>query len=207
MLKIFVLFSPILFQLIVCFLGFLTPGYNQLTNTISRLAIEKYGFWQQLNFIQLAYAILLSGKFFVKTLKEQDSKEYIGKFYYFIFGLILIATFVPTDKLENVTTFNPAQFSILGLIHLSIVLLFVLFSPFGIYRLYKIFKAEKYYQSLTKFTIIMGSGSLIMSLLWIFFFLSGFLSEYRGLFQKIIVFWTSIWITTVNYKVSKYKNN
>ena len=72
--RFFPVISPIIFTLVVIVLGFVTPGYNHINYTISRLAIEKYGWIQSLNFLQLALSLLALGNRLSSDMKQSASR-------------------------------------------------------------------------------------------------------------------------------------
>ena len=206
MLRLFPVFSPILFLLITFITGFITPGYSHLKHTISRLAIEKYGFIQQMNFFQFGIGMYLTGKLFASSLKLKNSRSYIRKFYNFCSILLVLAAIIPADPIEN-AKFSLSLLTPFGLVHILIVVLFVVLSPFCIKRIYEIFKSEKHYNRLSGFTIFMGISTLLMCIVWFLFFFREIYFDYRGLFQKIITLWSFCWIIVVNWNTLRYTAN
>src|SRR3989344_3526591 len=113
---------------------------------------------------------------------------------------------MPADPIEN-AKFSLSLLTPFGLIHILIVVIFVVLSPFCIKRIYDIFKYEKYYNRLSGFTLFMGSGTLLMCIVWFLFFFRGIYFDYRGLFQKIITLWSFLWIIVVNWNTLRYTAN
>ncbi|MBI5019541.1 DUF998 domain-containing protein [Candidatus Gottesmanbacteria bacterium] len=197
----FTFISPIIFAFVVIVLGFITPGYDHLNYTISRLAIEKYGWIQSINFLQLALGIHLTGIQVTKILENQKTEDAIIRIIFRICSVFLvIAAFVPTDPIENV----PLDYTLLtptGLVHISLVILFLIFSPLGIVRLARIFRKEKILKSLAPFTVAAGFTALIGSVLWFAFYFLGIYLEYRGIFQKAIAVPVLLWLILLNNTV------
>lgn len=188
---LFPIISPIIFILIVTVLGFITPGYTHINYTISRLAIEKYGWIQSLNFFQLAISFSMLG-----TTLSSDVKASSRIALRLIFSLtslvLIIAGLFPTDRIENI----PLRFSIytpLGLIHAGSIVLFVLVSPFGIRRLTEILAEEPRYNKYAFMTKTMGYLVFTGSMIWFGCFILGIGLEYRGITQKLLIFVVLIW--------------
>lgn len=192
--QMFPVISPVLFACVVIVLGFLTPGYNHINHTISRLAIERYGWIQSLNFLQLALGVTLLGNTLSKRLKTSSSRMAVRTIF-FLCGLFLtVAALAPTDPIENV----PLRLSLytpVGLIHAGAVILFLASSPLGIRRLAKILASESRYKKYSNLTIAIGSTCFIASIVWFLFFVLGIGLAYRGIFQKIIAVPVIFWFT------------
>lgn len=199
--QFFTFISPIVFALVVVILGLVTPGYDHLNYTISRLAIEKYGWIQSINFLQLALGIHLTGIHVTKILQSQETEDAIIRIIFRICSIFLvIAAFIPTDPIENV----PLDYTLLtptGLVHISMVLLFLILSPLGIVRLARTFRNEKVLKSLALFTLIAGFAALLGSIVWFAFYFLGMYLEYRGIFQKAIAFPVLLWLVLLNNTV------
>ena len=120
-LSYFPIISPIIFIVIVIVLGLVTPGYNAINHTISRLAIEQYGWIQSVNFFQLAIAFSILGNTLSSEIKRSSSKIAIRTIFMLSSIFLVIAGIFPADRIENI----PLRFSIytpLGLIHAGSVL-------------------------------------------------------------------------------------
>lgn len=199
--QFFMFISPIVFGLVVVILGLVTPGYDHLNYTISRLAIEKYGWIQSINFLQLALGIHLTGIQVTKILESQETEDAIIRIIFRICSIFLVvAAFVPTDPIENV----PLDYTLLtptGLVHISLVILFLMLSPLGIVRLARIFRKEKILKSLALFTLFAGFMALLGSIVWFAFYFLGIYLEYRGIFQKAITLPVLLWLVLLNNAV------
>jgi len=197
--RIFTFSSPIVFALVAVILGFVTPGYDHLNHTISRLAIEKYGWIQSLNFLQLALGIHITGIRLTEILRRQEQEDAIIRIVFRMCSIFLIiAAFIPTDPIENV----PLDYTLLtptGLVHISAVIVFLLLSPLGIVRLAQVFRKEKVLAGYATLTTVAGFAALLGSIIWFAFYFMGIFLEYRGIFQKIIALPVLIWIILINY--------
>lgn len=203
MLRTFPFISPIIFTLVVLVLGLVTPGYSHLNHTISRLAIEKYGWLQSLNFIQLAIALYLTGNHLALHIKDETVDEIIRGIFRFSSAFLIIAAFVPTDPIENV----PLDYTILtptGLVHISLVAIFLLLSPIGIVRLSQILKKTPGTARYTRYTLVAGFSAFFGSVVWFAFYFMGIFLEYRGIFQKAIALPVLIWLILINYTMMRH---
>lgn len=192
--------SAVLFSLTVFVLGLVTPGYNHMNHTISRLAIERYGIFQIFNFLQFSFGLYVTGATMAATMTKNSSKLVIRTVFTVCAALLILAAFVPTDPVENVR-FSISMYSPRGIIHASTVMVFLLISPYGIYRLADALAAEPMYRSYARLTAFMGFSAFLTSITWILFFLLGIALEYSGLFQKAIALWTIIWLVIMNVAV------
>jgi len=197
--QLFALVSPIVFIITVIILGFVTPGYNHLSHTISRLAIMKYGWIQTINLLQFAYGMYLGGIQIGETMKTLEGKRVIRNVFFFCAGILLLTAATHTDPVENLQL-DPRLLSPMGILHYCVIFLFLVAAPFGINSLAKTLVDEPNYRRYVWATRIMGFVSLTGSILWFIFFFSGILLEYRGFFQKLIVLWTISWIILMNFR-------
>lgn len=200
--RFFPLVSPILFSIVVTILGFVSPGYNHLNYTISRLAIEKYGWVQSLNFLQLAVGLYLTGVRLTSHIRKDAADNVISTIFTICSFFLIIAAFFPSDPIENV----PLDLSLLsptGLVHMSVVVLFLLLSPLGIISLANVFSRESRLMRLTFPTLLTGFAAFLGSMVWFSFYFLGMYLEYRGIFQKAIAIPVLTWLVLINYAVLK----
>ena len=197
---LFPFLSPILFAIVVIVLGSVTPGYDQINYSISRLAIEKYGWIQSLNFVQLSIALFLTGRNLSALLKHEAADRTLKTIFRFSGMMLIVAAVFPTDPMENV----PLDVTILtptGLVHIAMVILFLLLSPLGILSLADIFKREPLFKRYTSYTLFAGFSAFLGSIVWFTFYFQGMYLEYRGIFQKIIVLPVLIWLILLNHAI------
>lgn len=197
---LFPFLSPILFTAGVIVLGAITPGYDHINYSISRLAIEQYGWIQSLNFFQLAAALLLTGENLSALLKRTQTDRTLKTIFRFSAAMLIVAAIFPTDPVENV----PLDVTILtptGLVHIAVVILFLLLSPLGIVSLADIFRREPLFHRYTTYTLVAGFSAFLGSIVWFAFYFQGMYLEYRGIFQKIIVLPVLVWLLLLNHTV------
>src|SRR3989344_2817414 len=204
--ELFPLVSPILFAFGVTVLGFITPGYSHLTHTVSRLAIEKYGWIQSLNFFQLAIALYLTGMRLTDLIRKDTADKVIRTIFVVCSIFLIIAAFFPTDPIENV----PLDLSLLsptGLVHMSVVVMFLMLSPLGIISLANVFLREADLKRYAIPTLVAGFTAFFGSIVWFAFYFLGIYLEYRVIFQKAIAIPILIWLILINYAVIKKSHN
>lgn len=197
--RLFALVSPILFLVITIVLGFLTPGYDHLRHTISRLAIEKFGWIQALNLLQFASGMYLSGLQVSKTMTGFAAKKFVRNAFFFCGLMLLLAALTPTDRIEDIR-FEWSLLTPLGIAHYSVIFLFLVFAPFGIRQLSRFISDEPSYHALGRVTLYMGFTAFIASICWFVFYASGLFLGFRGLFQKAILLQAIAWIMMVNFR-------
>lgn len=188
-----------LFAVTVAILGFITPGYSHLNYTISRLAIETYGWVQIINFLQLAVALYLTG---LRLSAVMHKNTIILTVFTICSMFLLIAAAFPTDPIENA----PLDLSLLsptGLVHSSVVFLFLLLSPLGIIILANEFYKLRTFRVHAIITLIAGFSAFLGSIAWFVLYFLGLYLEYRGIFQKVIALPVLIWLTIVNMAIYK----
>ena len=201
-LGLFPLFSPMVFAIVVLILGFITPGYSHVNYTISRLAIEQYGWIQSINFIQLAIGLYFTGTWLTNLIHDGTSVKVIKTIFMICALFLVIAAFVPTDPIENV----PLYFTLLSptcLVHVSLVVIFLMLSPLGIVELTRVLGKETRFARLVPYTLIAGFTALTGSIVWFAFYFLGIYLEYRGIFQKAIAIPVLIWLILINLAIMK----
>lgn len=200
--RFFPVISPVIFALVVLVLGFITPGYDHINYTISRLAIEKYGWIQSLNFLQLALSLLVLGNLLSSDMKQSASRAAVRTLFILSAIFLSVAALAPTDPIENI----PLRLSLytpIGLVHAGSVILFLAVSPIGVHRLAKIFKTEPRYKPYSSVTAFIGYGTFILSIVWFLFFVMGIGLAYRGIFQKIIAVPVLCWFMIMGFAAIK----
>ena len=190
---LFCFFSLITFMLTVYFLGLLTPDYNHYSDTISELTIKKYGWIQQINFVQLGISLSVTSYLFLCKLTQSDSKKVWIRIILISAVILLIETIFPTDEIHNTNLFEN-KLTIHGTIHLSALAIYFLLAPLGVYSLKKIFKNEPEFLELANITGILGYTLSGLCYLWTFFLITGLFYAYLGIFQKILATLTILWL-------------
>ncbi len=189
----FSIISPIVFILGVTLIGFMTPGYNHLRHTISRLSIEQYGWIENINLFQLALAMCIAG-ILVSRLGGTPFSKAILSTTLFSNTILCIATILfPTDPIEEVQ-FTITQLSLNGMMHVGVLFIFVLASPIGIVLVSKILRKEFKNMFLANLTLLCGVVSFVLSVVWGVSWLTHTGDGFLGVFQKVITLISIFWL-------------
>jgi hypothetical protein len=178
--------SPIVFMAVATILGFVTPGYDQMRDTISVLAIKKYGWIQEINFIQVGIGLSAASYLIWKKLTESNSVKVWRNIVLFCIIFLITEIIFPIDEMTSANIWKNT-WSFAGVIHLSALAIFFLAAPYGIYKLKKILKREPKFSNIAGVTG--GVGYLLSGLcyMWTYLFVSGLGEGILGIMQKIIV--------------------
>lgn len=201
----FVVVSPYLFICITFIVGIITPGYNHLAHTVSRLSISENGWMQNLNILQFALSMVLALIMIDHRVEHAHTKKVLGVIYMVSAALLVLLAIFPTDPID----IAPATLSSLSwaaLVHFGLVFVFVLTTPIGIHALARAFKHDGIFRSYAKVTMISGYVAFILSLIWFVFFALSILNTYRGLFQRIIILIVLWWFTRITHKVASLQS-
>lgn len=205
MLERLVLISPYVFVLGTLIIGLITPGYNHLSRTISRLLIEKYGYLEAINMLQMVIALLITGAILSRRIRSPHA-SFVVRISMYVSALVtFILAIVPTDPVDNMRL-SEVTFTLAAKVHIGLVMVFILLTPVGIDKLYRTFLQDEDLRPLSHPTAWLGYGAFIMSIVWFVFFYFGILMEYRGLFQKIIVLPVVYWFILLTRKLVTLKS-
>lgn len=192
--------SPIVFSVVVVILGLITPGYSQIRYTVSRLAIEKYGWIQNLNFLQLALGFFFAGNVFYGSMSHPGGKRIWAMVMWVAAVMLILVALFPTDPIEN------ARFAINlltwhGVIHFATLGLFFLMTPFGIEQMKKSLKEEPKLADFAAFTAVIGYLVWLSCIVWVVLFFIQTWLPYRGIFQKGIIALCILWFLRLLWAV------
>jgi hypothetical protein len=178
--------SPIIFMVAVIILGLMTPGYDHLRDTISILQIKKYGWIQEINFIQVGMGLGIISWFIGQNLITKEAKKVWRNIVIFCVTFLATEIIFPIDEMTSnnlqQNTFTPG-----GVIHLSALLIFFVTAPYGIYVLAKALKKEPVFSKLAGITATLGYILSFLCYGWTYLFVSGQGSGFLGIIQKLIV--------------------
>ncbi len=201
----YAILSPIVFFVIVLVLGLITPGYDHLRDTISILAIMKYGIIQQLNFMQIGIGLVIAGFMVNHKLASKYAQNVWNRIVLFCIAFVAVVIIFPTDLVGQIPITH-THLTVMGVVHLSALAAFFLLAPLGIYHLQKALKGEPKFAHLAKFTAISGYISSILCYLWTYWFIKGDFYQYLGVFQKIIMVITFGWLISLIYAARPHLN-
>jgi hypothetical protein len=200
--SIYTLISQIIFLMVTIIVGIITPGYNHITHTISRLSIEKFGYIQQFNFIQFGISLLLSGLLFFKITPTYKLRTIWLSIFTFSSLFIFTETLFPTDIIEDINIYS-SQLTLNGYIHLFSLALFFILAPFGSYLLSKYMQVDSMFTNMASMTKFGGYMLSTLCYIWIYYFLSVPFALYLGIFQKVIVGIGFLWLLQIHWLVYK----
>lgn len=196
----YVIGSSILFIGIVIVLGFITPGYNHLHHTISRLAVEKYGWVQTLNFLQFGITVFLSGLLISSVIASKASQRLWLMIFTLSSLMWLTMALFPTDKVEE-SQVMLSELSLNGIIHLGGVFTVFLLFPFGVHALSRSLTQEPPLSKYARFTSLCGYTVSLLCYIWTIFFLTHQFTQYLGIFQKIIAGICMYWMISILWAI------
>ncbi len=174
-------------------LGFLSPGYDNLRHTISRLLILKYAWVAKLNFLQFAAGIYAFGIIISENMIHKKSQLLVKKVMAFCALTLALIAFSPPHHIDNFMI-NYSALSPSAIVHIGLVFGFVIVSPIGINFIAKTFASEPTYKSLVKQTQAVGYGAFFLSLTWFLVYWTGVFWDYKGLFQKLLATLVISWL-------------
>lgn len=198
----YIFICPIIFIFIVIILSIITPGYNHLSLTISRLAIMKYGLFQNINFLILASGFALSAFTLPGKFANKESKIIWFRILIVITLMLIIETFFPTDAFETKKLYTH-YFSFNAIIHLGTLMAFFLIAPFGVSSLVKSMKKDSVLKKHANITAIAGYTASVLCYLWVYLLASGNMLNYLGILQKIIILICFAWYLTIVFYLRK----
>jgi hypothetical protein len=194
--------SPLIFALTFIILGVVTPGYDPVNYTISRLAIELYGWIYSLSLVLLATGFFYTGLIFKRVFGNRSAGSLWMSTFTICAALALLMILFPPDPLEN-ARFSFRILSRSGAVHMGSVTAFIMISLPGIRLLSKSLRTERELAWLSVYTRRIGHSIWVLCILWIAFYLGSIFMEYRGLFQKAIAIITICWLTVLHLAVRK----
>ncbi len=197
--------SILLFIATVIILGFITPGYNHLPHTISRLSVGRYGAIANANLIQLAIGGLILGIELAFSLRVPHVRFTVLPFFLLASFSLIGATYFPTDVAMGDVPIALTDLSTNGLMHTASVASFILLCPITIFLMVKAMIADPSWKDVARWTVAMGLGSMILTGIWIVFYFYRIYFNYRGMFQKGIALWTLLWMLLIALKTVREK--
>jgi hypothetical protein len=182
--------SPVLFAVVVCILGWITPGYNHFFHTISQLVVRQFGFIQQLNFLQLCAGFLIAAFLFSKQVADTTARNILVRMCVLCAFFLIVVVLFPTDPRVpgEITSYTWS-----GRIHFIALAGFFFSAPLGIYKLQKALSLDSKLRRYSSLTVRAGGVLCVVTYIWTFLYLNQIWPSYLGLVQKGIVLITMIW--------------
>lgn len=188
--------SSILFPLIFVALGFIQPGYNHFIDTISVLALGRWGFLQTINFFVLAIGMGAIGLGLSVILKRKTTSS-ISIIFFIIAMAIMLLAFLPADSVDRTRIQLTKSNSLHGTLHLGITMLLVLLTIPVVKNIVNDMKKNKFLRHLSDYTLISFLINAVFGSLWFAFRRMGILFEWKGLWQKMLAMNVLIWMFVV----------
>jgi len=188
--------GSIFFLVSVLLLGFIQPGYNHIIDTISVLALGKYGWIQQINFIVLALGFgalgIGLGLHFYRKIGNPISVSFL---------LLSLCVFVillfradPVDRTQvKLVTLHSQE----GFIHLSVTFIMIAIIPLFLIDLIKKLNRLKSTRSLALYTSFVMMTNIVFGLLWFYCRRNGIGFEIKGIWQKGLALNILIWMMVI----------
>jgi hypothetical protein len=188
----FAFLAPGFFLVVTLILGLMTPGYDPLGHTISRLSTGKYALHQSINFLLLSLGFVATGFVFSRTLAYAAGRRVWKTIFAFCAVICVLLALFPTDSADNIIThWNTISTS--ARIHILLVYIMFGLMPVGLWKLLASMKSEPTLRPLINKTAILGYLIWLLCLVWSVFYLNDWFTSYRGIFQKgnalLAVYW------------------
>lgn len=184
--------SPVVFVAVTVILGFVSPGYDHVRDTVSELVIGRYGIFQTVNFIQFGISCLINAVLFPAVCSRPGSKA-VWRAVWLVCALLafVIAAF-PSDPMIS---FRSARQTVTvhGAIHSSVLFLFFIAAPVGIRQLIRTLREERVFLHTDGWTAAIGYTVSLVCIGWCVLYVTG-LDWGKGLMQKTIVVACVYWI-------------
>lgn len=192
--------SILLFIVTVIILGFITPGYNHLPHTISRLSVGTYGNIANANLIQLAVGGIILGIQLAFSLRVPEVRFTVLPFFLLASISLIGAAYFPTDVAMGDIPLALSNLSTNGLMHTASITVFILLCPFTIFLMVKAMLTDPSWVDVARWTVAMSLVSITLSFVWVVFYVYRIFLDYRGIFQKGIALWTLLWMLLIALK-------
>lgn len=189
--------GAIYFSVSVFLLGFIQPEYNHFIDTISILALGKYGWIQNINFLVLAISIgcfgVGLGLFFYRKFWNHITINFL---FLSLFSVLII--FFKADPIDRtkikLTTLNSPE----GYIHFIGAFLMILFVSWILWEIIKVFRTDTLTYHLARYTAWVTIINIVFGLLWYYCRRMGIGFEIKGLWQKGLALNILIWVITIS---------
>ncbi|MDD4937860.1 MAG: DUF998 domain-containing protein [Candidatus Shapirobacteria bacterium] len=192
----------ILFFLCFLTLGFLQPDYNHIRDTISKLVDGKFGWIQTLNFGILIFSAVFIGFGLKKNIIKNKNILATITFWLCVIELIGVLIF-PADKIITNYHFGFTSLSLTGKIHYLAAFILIITISMMAFLIIQDMKKNLYWKKLVPYSYFVLFFNLIFGIIWYYFNEQGFLFEWKGLFQKIIVINILVWLVIVGFRLWK----
>lgn len=197
--------SAFLFGLNVAILGLVQPGYNHFIDTISVLALGKWGFLQQINFLVLAAGLISIGIGFSLLIHKKHISPISLLFLFFAASVLLLILFSadPVDrttvKLVHMNTWE-------GFFHITLTMAIIALTAPAVLLLSRGMKQSETLKQYIPYTTKVFVLNMVFGGLWFIFRRLGILFEWKGLWQKLLALNVLIWMARMGLVFINHSN-
>ena len=197
---IFGILAPPLIITIVIVAGLLTPGYNQITETISSLSDQGSQTPQLLTIGFVVYGVLIIGFSYALYLKlRHGARSRIAWFMLTLYGISIILAGVFQDS----PSANNAPLNTEGIFHNAAIITSCLSMLFGMWMFASSVYKKPSWLGFTWFTIIASFLGLVLSIIFAVQSHVPFAGLLQRFFYCVILIWietVSIWLFRLSFK-------
>jgi hypothetical membrane protein len=198
--SLFGILAPPTIIIVVIVAGLLTPGYNQLTDTISSLSDQGNKTPQLLTVGFIVYGVLIIGFSYALYLKLRHGiGAYVAWFMLALYGICMILSGVFQDSPGG----NSAPLNTEGILHNAAIITSCLSMLFGMWMFAgSVYKKPSWF-GFTWFTITASFMGLVLSIIFLVQSYVPFAGLLQRIFYCVILIWiemVSIWLFRLSFK-------
>ncbi len=191
--------TAILFLAIFLILGFIQPGYNHFSDTISVLIYGKWGWVQNINFIIFAIGLASLGAG-LGIYFRRNLISFMSIVFYIVSADVALLAFVPADYTDRQVELQ--EFSLFGKLHIYLTMILVLSTLILIKQLMEVMKKNSAFRKYTVYTCLVFLTSFVFGSLWFVARKLGILFLWKGLWQKLLAVNLLAWIIIIGKELS-----
>ncbi len=198
--SLFGILAPPTLVIVIIVAGLLTPGYNQLKDTISSLSDQASKTPQLMTVGFLVYGVLIIGFSYALYLKLRHGiRAHVAWFMLTLYGICMILAGV----FQNSPGGSHATLNTEGILHNAVIITSCLSMLFGMWMFAgSVYKKPSWF-GFTWFTIAASSMGLVLSIIFIvqsYVPLAGLLQRF---FYSVILIWietVSVWLFRLSFE-------
>ncbi len=183
--------APLVFLIVMLIVEALQPGYNPIQDTISRLVLGLYGWFQTLSFFLVGFLLVVfTVRLYISMLRKVTSMVGTAFFFLSSLGFFVLGAF-PVNFDETVLT--PQL-----LVHYAAVTEAVTFFVLGCFAFAVYFRIDSQWNRLWLYTVITATMCFVFFLLWV---LTPTNWQWRGLSERVVVAIGFLWVEVVSIRL------
>jgi hypothetical membrane protein len=198
--SLFGILAPPTIIIIIIVAGLLTPGYNQLTDTISSLSEQGSKHPQLMTVGFIAYGVLIIGFSYALYFRlKHGIKAHIAWFMLTLYGICMILAGIFQDSPAG----SNAALNTEGIIHNAVIITSCLSILFGMWMFAGSVYKKPSWLGFTWFTIAATFIGLVLSVIFIFQSYIPFAGLLQRFFYCLMLIWVemvSIWLFRLSFK-------